>query len=93
MEITISKLKRKTIDLKFCIICQKPSSKQLTSTENGKEKVIEGSLKLGDNLFRELTEEERNKLKYHLTCYKPYVLSAQRMKNYARWAPLFYENC
>ena len=60
MEITISKVKRKTIDLEFCIICQKPSSKQLTSTENGREKVIEGSLKLGDNLLRDLTAEERN---------------------------------
>ena len=78
--IPLNNRKRKAVDVEICIICQNPSGKKLTSTVNGREKIIEGSLKIGDNLLRDVNKEDYSKIKYHTKCYKPYILSSKRAK-------------
>ena len=72
--------KRKAPDIDFCIICQKSQGGKLTSTPNGREKIIQGSIKMEDDLLCDVSDENRCKIQYHTKCYKPYILLAQRVK-------------
>ena len=61
-------------DLKKCLICQHVKDSQgsaiLTSTDGGRQVIIETSEKLGDEKVAGIEESERNRIQYHVkTCY------------------------
>ena len=62
------------LNIQKCIICQNindnKGDKNLTSTENGRLKIIQCSKFLKDELISQLTKNDLQYLKYHVkTCY------------------------
>ena len=72
--VTLLKEKTKVIDLRLCCICQKPKDKngtlKLTSTENGRQKILETSKALNDSLLTNLNEEELFLIFLCLLCHR-----------------------
>ena len=69
-DVTI-KQNQSSLDLSKCVICQnvkdKNGDKKLTSTDNGRKALIESSIILQDDLFKNV---EVDLIKYHVnTCY------------------------
>ena len=72
--LTTSTKKQK--DLSKCIICQIDDKKQsLTSSENGRQKIVETSKLLKDDIV-----DKEHSFVYHLKCYRPYILKGNRVK-------------
>ena len=68
-----------------CVICQKnkdnKGNAKLTSTEKGKEGVINCSCYLKDDLLEGIPNRNYEELKYHVnTCYPRYVRSRERFE-------------
>ena len=60
-----------------CIICQKSQTAKLTSSENGRVKVIEAANIRNDIVLRRLQDPAREgNFQYHMTnaCYKSYTM-------------------
>ena len=63
-------------DLHKCVICQRNTNVTVTSTENGRQKIIEAAKLRKDNVSQRLDLEEAGNFCYHMTndCYKQYTL-------------------
>ena len=59
-----------------CIICQRKTG-DLTSQEDGRQKVIETSQKLKDNLLYFV--HDLSSIKYHMKCYRSYGRKGDRV--------------
>ena len=67
----------KEFDPKYCITCQKKNTKNLTSSENGRHKIIEAAAIRKDKVQERLTSHKLNRdFCYHMDnhCYKNYTL-------------------
>ena len=67
-------------DINKCILCQKEKrSEKTSSTENGRQKIKDASMKMNDSLLINLNDSEQNQIRYHSReCYKSYILKAER---------------
>ena len=70
-----------TTDLSKCILCQKDKKENLTSTENGRCKLQTASKVIQDGLLSHFEEGRLSDIKYHLVCFKPYMLRSERSQN------------
>ena len=70
-----------TTDLSKCILCQKDKKENLTSTENGRCKLQTASKVIQDGLLSHFEEGCLSDIKYHLVCFKPYMLRSERSQN------------
>lgn len=70
-------------DINLCIICQKTKRNEKTSsTGNRREKVIKALNDSNDKRLVTLSSDDLENIKYHTnTCYKSYVLKANRLAN------------
>ena len=77
MENCLSLAKSFEFDIDHCIICQKKGKVSLTSTENGRKKIIDAAAIRKDEVYQRLQNGniDRN-FKYHVTnsCLKNYKL-------------------
>ena len=67
----------KDFDPKYCIICQKKNTKNLTSSENGRRKITEAAAIRKDKVQEPLTSHKLDwDFCYHMDnhCYKNYTL-------------------
>ena len=76
-------LKSKRRNFEFCIICQKikdsNQNTKLTSTPEGREKIIQTSNLLNDDTLVDLVESDLDKIQYHVkTCYARYKKTGER---------------
>ena len=70
-------VKKKNINL--CITCQKnKATEKLSSTDNGRKKLLTASKILKDGLFDKFNDNNILSLTYHCSCYKTYILRAER---------------
>ena len=61
---------------------EKQSTEKLSSTENGRKKLVTASQLLKDGLFIKFNDNSILSVKYHCSCYKRYILrSVRRIKN------------
>ena len=69
-------------DINKCILCQKEKrSEKTSSTENGRQKIKDASMKMNDSLLINLNDSEQNQIRYHSReCYKTYILKAERFR-------------
>ena len=70
-------------NIKLCIICKKAKdsngSIKLTSTSDGRDKVVKTSKLLSDNVLFNLSESELSAIQYHVnSCYGRYIKSGER---------------
>ena len=77
MENCLSFVKSSEFDIDQCTICQKKSKVSLTSTENGRKKIIDAGAIRKDEVYQRLQNGNivRN-FKYHVTnsCFKNHTL-------------------
>ena len=74
-----------TRNLSLCLICQhvkdSNGSSSLSSTEAGRQVIIDTSRKLNDDLLHGIESEDLKRIQYHCKgCYGPYRLKGQRYK-------------
>ena len=74
---------KKKRDIGKCILCQcvkdSKGSNRLTSTEDGRSKVIDASRYLQDDVLSRLSEDEFTSIMYHVkTCYANYIRSKKK---------------
>ncbi len=74
-------LKRIKRDVQFevdkqCILCEGSHTHELTSTENGRKRIMEAAEIRRDSVLDRLKEVDYSMFKYHMNneCYKKYVL-------------------
>ena len=83
VQLVQNQISRVRKNLKLCIICQnikdKNGSKKLTSTENGRETVINTSEKLDDGTIAGIEPGDLVNIQYHVaTCYASYKKKGER---------------
>ena len=71
--------------IKLCIICQKVKdsngNSKLSSTPEGREKIVQTSNLLNDDLLINIPESNLYSLQYHVkTCYARYIKTGERYK-------------
>ncbi|CAH1775596.1 unnamed protein product, partial [Owenia fusiformis] len=64
-----------SVDERKCIICQKDDSNTVTSTKNGRERIIESAQIRCDDVSDRLNHVDTNSFVYHMSnnCYKQYT--------------------
>ena len=67
------------VDLDICIICQGKSGGNLTSEKNGRDKIIDASAKLNDDLLVTINENRFEYVNYHMKCYRSYIRKRDRV--------------
>ena len=67
------------VDLDICIICQGKSDGNLTSEKNGRDKIIDASAKLNDDLLVTINENRFEYINYHMKCYRSYIRKRDRV--------------
>ena len=67
------------VDLDICIICQGKSGGNLTSEKNGRDKIIDASAKLNDDLLVTINENRFEYINYHMKCYRSYIRKGDRV--------------
>lgn len=66
-------------DINLCFFCKKVKRPlQLCSSEKGIKNIKSASQHIGDDVFKNI--EDENSIKYHITCYRPYILKGKRAK-------------
>ena len=77
LQLIQKNVKKKNINL--CITCQKnKATEKLSSTDNGRKKLLTASKILKDELFDKFNDNNILSLTYHCSCYKTYILRAER---------------
>ena len=66
------------VDLDICI-CQGKSGGNLTSEKNGRDKIIDASAKLNDDLLVTIDENRFEYINYHMKCYRSYIRKGDRV--------------
>ena len=65
-------------DLSKCVICQRKGGGNLSSEQNGRDKIIDTSAKLNDNLVVTIDDDLLDSIKYHMKCYRSYIRKGDR---------------